>query len=675
MAKSVRGGFFLRKNPLGIVLFGCIYSGFAAWAGGSQAAQPNDLKHLSLEDLGNVEVTTVSKEPEDIWQTPAAIYVLTQEDIRRSGATTLPDLLRTVPGVEVAELEGNQWAVGIRGFNSPLSKDVLLLIDGRSTYTPLFEGVYWDVQDVLLDDVDRIEIIRGPGGTIWGANAVNGVINIITRHGKDTQGALLSDSGGQVDRINTYARIGLHRGAKVQYSFFVKGLSREDEINPNFNPYDRWNLAHAGFHADWSVTSRDSLSVQGDIYKGQSGQQVSYGSYAPLAQLVVDDMFDVSGGNILANWEHHYDGGSDFHGQIYFDRTHRLGNEFGETRDTINLDFIDHLKMIPHRDVILGAGVRFSPSNVIQTQPTVDFEPHSQTDYIYSGFLQDAVHLPYRVTFTIGSKLEYNNYTGFEVQPNARVLWNPMTHATLWAGASRAVRTPGRLDRDLQLTDVYVISPPILVHIEGNPNFHSEDLLGYEAGYRQLFTPRLYVDVAAFKNHYTHLESFGARFNSTITTPVAATVLNIPYANGIDSATDGLEIAPDFKPTSWWELKGNFSHVHIAAQPRPGFNDTSTAASYEGSSPHRMATFQSLLNLPHGVEFDFDYRFVSRLPAQKAQSYQTMDAHASWKLCKSFRLNFAGRNLLQPEHEEFLGDNDNPVGIRRTVYGGLTWTH
>jgi len=669
------------KCPLtfaGAIIFVLAFFVPAMNAAGSQGpfdVPPSQLKSLSLEQLGNVEVTTQSKEPTEIWNTPAAVYVLTHDDIRRSGATTLPDLLRTVPGVEVAELEGNQWAVGIRGFNGPYSKDILLLIDGRSTYTELFEGVYWDVQDVLLDDVDRIEIIRGPGGTIWGANAVNGVINIITRHAADTQGALATGISGHVDRFNGAVREGFKYSDSLQLRVFAKGFAREDELNPNDDPYDQWHLAHGGFRTDWSFTKHDTLTVQGNLYMGKSGQSISIGTYAPPQQLVWDDTFAVSGGDAIFTWDHHYTGGSDIHLQGYFDRTNRQGTEFGETRSTVDLDFIDHLAALPRQDLIWGAGLRFSPSNFIQTQATVDFEPHQETDYIYSAFLQDTFRLaPNRVSLTLGSKFENNNYTDFEIQPSARAMWNITPHSMLWSAISRAVRTPGRLDRSLQVTDVDLVKPPLLVRVQGNPNFVSEVLIGYEAGYRQLLTHTLFADVAAFHNQYDDLECYGPRTVSTITTPVAATVLTIPYANGIKGVTDGIEIAPDWKPTSWWELKGNFSHVHINVRPKPGFNDTGTVASDEGSSPHRTATLQSQFNLPHSVEFDFDYRFVSRLPAENVQSYQTIDTHIGWVVNKSVRLTVSGRNLLQPHHHEFYGDNDNPVGIRRAVYAGITWT-
>jgi len=666
----------VRVSCLACCLLVCALQAVGASLPSSPAA-PQQLKSLSLEQLGNIEVTTVSKEPEGVWRTPAAIYVLTQDDIRRSGATTLPDLLRTVPGVEVAEMQSNQWAVGIRGFGSQFSRGVLLLIDGRSAYTELFEGVYWDVQDVPLQDIDRIEIIRGPGGTIWGANAVNGVINIITRNSADTQGVLGNGLSGHVDRFNGTLRAGWRHGKHLQYRLYAHGLVREPEINPHFDRYDHWDLSHGGFRADWTPTLNNQVTLQGDLYMGHSGQQVGVGFYNPAMQGSVDGTQAVSGGDVLLHWNHEYADHSDFRFQAYFDRTNRQGPQFGETRNTIDFDFIHHFAAF-HEDFIWGAGARLSPSYFIQTQPTVDFLPHRQMDYIYSLFGQDTIHLiPDTLSLELGTKLEYNNFSRFEYQPDARLLWNPAAHVTLWAGMQRAVRTPGRLDQDLELTGVASSNPAILVRIEGDPSFQSEVLLGEEAGYRQLLTGKLFVDVAAFHNRYEKLESYGNLSIVPIANPIAALLINVPYANGIDGNTDGIEIAPDWKPTSWWNLKGNYSYLHIKTQPRPayaGSTNANYAAGYNGSSPHRESTLQSYFGLPRGLELDLDLRYVSRLPAQSVKDYTTGDAHLSWQAGKQWRFFVAGRNLLQPSHREFTGDNGNPVGIRREVFGGITWT-
>ena len=645
-----------------------------AWAAPQPQPEPQQLKSMSLEQLGSLEVTTVSKEPEEVWKTPAAIYVVTQDDIRRSGATTLPDLLRTVPGVEIEEMQSNQWAVGIRGFNGQFSRDVLLLIDGRSAYTELFEGVYWDVQDVPLQDIDRIEIIRGPGGTVWGANAVNGVINIITKRAADTQGTLASAIGGQVDRFNGVVREGWTTGDTFSARVFAHGFARQPELDPKHEHYDDWHLVHGGFRADWTPNLRDSVSVVGDLYTGQSGQQIGLGVYRPLMQATVNGNQAISGGDVVVNWSRQYSHKGDFHLESYFDRTNRQGPQFGETRDTVDFDFVHHMGL-KRNDVIWGLGARLSPSYFIQSQATVDFQPHRQTDYIYSLFAQDTVDLvPEVLHLEFGTKLMDNNFSGFEYQPNVRLLWNPGVHTTLWAAIQRAVRTPGRLDQDLELTGVASSNPALLVRIEGDPFFKSEVLLGYEAGYRQLLLPKLYVDLAGFHNRYEKLQSYGKISFSTINTPVTATVINVPYANGIDANTEGFEIAPEWRPTTWWELKGNYSYLHLHSQPRPGYSDTGTAASYNGSSPHRESSLQSFFAIPGGVELDADVRYASRLPAQSVPDYTTGDARISWKRGKHFEIFAAGRNLLQPSHQEFTGDNGNRVGIRREIYGGVTWT-
>ena len=652
-------------------------AGYAQHPPRNEEAQVQQLSKLSLADLGNIEVTTVTKEPEDVWQTPAAVYVLTQNDIRRSGATTLPDLLRTVPGVEVAQIQSNNWAVGIRGFGSQFSRGVLLLIDGRSAYTELFEGVYWDVQDVPLDDIERIEIIRGPGGTIWGANAVNGVINIITKDARDTQGTLATALSGHVNRFNGTLREGLHDG-RFYYRVFAHGFQRESELNPGFDAYDRWHQVHGGFRADWDSSRRDTFSLDADIYMGQSGQQFSRVVYQPLTEVAADGTQDVSGGDLNLHWDHRYSGGSDLRVQAYYDRTNRHGPELGETRNTFNVDAVDRVLLGSRNDVIWGAGVRLGPSNFIQEQSNLDFLPHRQNDYIYSTFVQDTVQLvPDRLNFIAGTKLEYNNFSRFEYQPSVRLLWNPTHHSTLWGAISRAVRTPGRLDQDVQRTQVISAKPPVLGRIEGSPGFRSEVLIGYEAGYRQLLARDLFVELAGFHNRYEKLEGYGSGSLSAITNPIAATVLTVPLVNSVDGNTDGIEIAPDWKVNSWWDLKGNYSYLHIKTEPRPGYGGgfaQVNANSYNGTSPHRETTAQSYFDLPHGFDFNLEYRFVSRIPAQGVKSYQTADGHADWQIRRNWSLFVTGRNLLQPQHQEFNGDNGNRVGIRRAVYAGITWS-
>lgn len=636
------------------------------------------LKSLSLEDLGKLDVTSVSKQPEEVWRTPAAIYVLTHQDIVRSGATTIPDMLRLIPGVQVSQSQSDQWAVGIRGFDGQFSRGLLVLIDGRSVYTPLFQGVYWDVQDLPIDSIDRIEVIRGPGGSIWGPNAVNGVINIITRPAAETQGTDVHlDGGSAIEHFNGAVRQGFSPRPGVQVRMYAKGFDRGPELNPGHDPYDHWRQERGGFRADWKPDSSDKVMATGMIYGGRSGVENAIGVFTPPEQAVVDGTNRVSGGDVVLRWDRALNGGSNFYVQGYFDRTNRATPQFDETRDTWDLDFIGNIGALARQDLIVGAHLRESPSSVIQTQRTVDFEPHRQNDTFYSFFAQDAINFfNDNVTLTLGSKFENNNFSGWGAEPSARLLWHPTSRTTLWGAVSRGLRIPGRVDRDLTLIGNVIPSPPIFVAVHGNPNFKPEVLIGSEAGYRQLLTTKLYLDITAFHNQYDDLESYGGPIPlfTFPTRPYPYTSINVEYANGLKGVSDGVEIAPDWRPCSWWELRGSFSHLHMALHSKPGFSQASYAQMEEGSSPDRQASAQSVFSFPHEIEVVPDYRYVSALPAEPAKAWQTADAHVSWSFAKHYTLSMNGRNLLQPWHFEFAGDNSNPVGIRREYYAGLEWS-
>ena len=669
--------FLSKGTALAIVVLACTA---VCSAGPLEKTSPNpeqELKSMSLEQLGNVRVSSVSKQPQEVWKTPAAIYVLTSEDIRRSGATTIPELLRLVPGVQVSRSQSDDWAVGIRGFASGFSKDLLVLIDGRSVYTPLFEGVYWDVQDLPLQDIDRIEIIRGPAGTIWGANAVNGVINIITKRARDTQGFSASaQGGGAVNRLIGVTQQGWSPRPNLQMRIYAKGFNRGPELNPGNDPYDDWHEERGGFRADWQPNGHDTVMAEADIYQGEVGGQNTIGTFTPPAQEIVQGAQPVSGGDLVMRWDRALSAKSDFYLQAYFDRTNRKSLQFDETRDTFDLDFVDHIGSLPRQDIIFGVGLRESPSNLIQTRATVNFTPNKLTDYIYSGFLQDKFDIvPDRLAAILGTKIQDNNYSGVGVEPSARLLWNPTVHQTVWAGVSRALRVPGRVDQDLTLIGNFVPSPPVFVTIRGNPNFKPEVLIGWEAGYRTLLMPNLYMDLSLFHNQYDDLESYGEPIFTTSfpTQPYPYTSLNATFANGVKGVTDGLELAPDWKPFSWLNLRGTYSHVHMHLHSKAGFNQASYVASYEGSSPNHIATVQALVTLPHGIEIDPDYRYMSALPAQKVPAYQTADAHLAWKFTRHLEISASGRNLLQPSHREFLGNNSNQVEIRRSLFAGIRW--
>jgi iron complex outermembrane recepter protein len=649
-----------------------------SWSEEPESGQDSSvpLKHLSLEQLGDVEVTTTSKEPKEVWNTPAAVFVITQDDIRRSGATSIPEVLRLAPGVEVARMDSDHWSVGIRGFGAILASKLLVLIDGRSVYTPLFAGVYWQAQATPLEDIERIEVIRGPGGTIWGANAVDGVINIITKSAKDTRGAIVSLGGGNVDEGASTVRYGSGNGGGFNYRVYGMGFDRGAEFHSAGSNFDDWRMGQAGFRTDSDGGGRDTFTFQGDIYREGSGEATTYALYSPPSQVNVYGTAELSGGNLLGRWKRALGEGSDFQLQAYIDRTNHFEPEFGETRDTFDIDFLDHLTLPWQQNFLWGLGARVSPANLVQTVPTINFLPHHLTDQVYSGFAQDEIpFFSHRLSLTLGSKLEHNNYTGFEVQPSARLLWNATPRQSLWSSITRAVRTPSRLDEDIQLTDFATVTPlPIYLQVDGNRQFRSEELLGYEAGYRALITSHFYLDVAAFHNNYNDVYSFqvGTFFLEPSPPPVHA-ILPLLTSNGIRGTTKGFEVAPDWKPTGWWELRPSYSHLELLMEDVPGSNDPTSVAGYEGSSPRHQATVQSLLNLPKKLEFAQTYRYVSALPAQTVKSYSTADARVGWVFIRQMELSVVGQNLLQPNHAEFGGDPGGLVGIKRSVYGQITW--
>ena len=651
-----------------MVFTGLVNQSFAAPQEDQTKGTP--LKQLSLAELGNVEVTTTSKEPEQIWKTSAAIYVLTQDEIRRSGATSIPEVLRLVPGVEVARINSNIWSVGIRGFGSAFSKSVLVLIDGRSVYTPLFAGVDWDTQNVMLEDIERIEVIRGPGGTIWGSNAVNGVINIITKSAKDTRGTYASTSSGNLSQSESGARYGAKHGNNLDYRAYAMGFGRMPEFHSDGDNYDAWQLGQAGFRADSRLTDRDTLTVQGDLYKGNVGQQVAIGSFSPPAQLNVNGNEDVSGGNLLGRWRRELGNASDLQVQAYYDRTYRLGPQVGETRNTFDIDLLHHFILEQRHEIIWGFGARWSPSDIIQTVPTVNFLPHHQDDNIYSAFVQDQIAIVQnKLWLTLGSKFEHNIFTGWENEPSGRVLWTPTSHQTVWAAVTRAVRTPSRIDEDLQLTGFVSTPPPIYICVCDNAKFVSETLLGYEAGYRKLLGPRFYLDIAAFHNKYNDLTSFGdATISLTTTPPPLAVLISLPFANGIMGSTNGGEFSPEWKATPWMEMKATYSYVTMNLEDKPTHTKTSYVSTYEGSSPHNEVTAQLLFNLPRGFEFDPTYRYVGALPALGVNAYHTADARVGWHFAKKFDLSITGQNLFQPRHAE-----SGSVLVERSAYAQITW--
>jgi iron complex outermembrane receptor protein len=644
-----------------------------------RAQQPDPtegrLKGLSLEQLGNIEVTTVSKGPIKLSQTSAAIYVITQEDIRRSGVRSLPEALRLAPGVDVAQIDSVKWAVGIRGFESRLSRAVLVLIDGRSVYSPLFHGVYWEVQDTLLEDVDRIEVIRGPGGTIWGANAVNGVINIITKSARDTRGTLVAVGGGNVEQGMANVRVGGGNDSGFNYRVYAKGTDQSPEFHSDNKQFDDWRRVQGGFRTDWDINARDSLTVQGDIYDGLSGESVKGTSLSPPGSSIVDQNAQLSGGNILARWQRTFSAGSDIQIQGYYDRVNRLQANQAEYRNTFDLDFVHHLTLGRGQDFIYGAGVRESPASLPEIVSTYVFSPNQRVDQLYTAYAQDTIPLVTdKLSFTGGAKLLHSSFTGFDVEPSARLLWTPTSNRTIWGAVTRAVRTPSDTEDTLQNTALVSDNPLVFSRTTGDGRFTSETLIGYEVGYRSLVSKTVSVDIATFYNRYNHLLSLEPRTPYTEVDD-GTPVLIYPYinGNGVQGTTKGFEITPNWKPRDWWRLEASYSWLLMDMHTVASSLDTTTVGSLEGSSPRQQGRIQSYFDISRNLELSATWRYVSALPYYGLPGYQTADVRAGWRVVRHVEFAVTGQNLLQPHHFEFGGDPGPLVGIKRNVFASLTF--
>jgi iron complex outermembrane receptor protein len=658
----------MRSRRLAVVALGQ----WMAAAGLAQATttqeRPRDLTELSLTELANLEVISVAKRPEQRSRTPAAVTVITQQEIRRSGATSLAELLRLGPGVHAVKINSSQWAVGIRGFTSRLARSQLALVDGRSVYTPLFAGTYWEVQDTLLQDVERVEIVRGPGGTLWGANAVNGVVNVVTRSARETQGLLVSAGGGVEERAFAAIRYGGRMGERGGYRVYAKGRIRDGGHDASAPDFDEWRMGQIGFRTDWDAGTRDELTVQGDLYGGRLGQRTTLAFYSPPFGRTVERESPVSGGNLVGRWQRRLGGDSTLQVLAYYDHTSRTEANFSEARDTVDLDFQHRLAMSPAHDLVWGAGYRFSQGRTGGIE-TVVFEPRRRSDDLVSAFVQDEVRLfADRLRVTLGTKLERNDYSGFELQPSGRILFAPGDRHSFWGAITRAVRTPSRVEHDLRLDASIAAAEPVFARVTSSRAFDSERMYAYEAGYRAHVNPRLTLDAAAFYNRYPNLLSLepGPPFSEG-----GRTFLPLLIDNLVEARTAGVEIAADAALSGRWTAHVAYSYLDVDVEPRPGSRDTSQSA-LEGASPRHSAVVWTAMTVRPDVDLWAALRWVDALPAQDVEAYTTLDLRLAWRPSGGVELSLVGRDLMG-RHAEFAAGSAAATEVEPSVYGEVAW--
>ena len=611
--------------------------------------EPAELTQLSIEELMQIDVTSVSRRSERVIGAAAAVAVITGEEIRRLGATNLPDALRLTASLQVAQLNGYTWAVSSRGFNLNSANKLLVLIDGRSIYTPLFSGVFWESQDVFLEDIDRIEVIRGPGATLWGANAVNGVINILTKSAKATQGGLASVGAGNETRALGSFRHGGTIGEGTYYRAYGKYTYQDALGLPgggSGSGRDPFRRGQAGFRVDHEDQGAGAFTVQGDLYRGLAGQ------------LTREDT-ELEGGNLLGRWSRSLSEASNLELQVYYDVTDRLTpNFFGERRDTFDIDFQHRYSFNNRHDLIWGGGYRVSHDDVMNSRE-VGFFPAKDTQELFSAFVQDEIVFNPRLRVTLGSKFEHQETTGFEVQPSARFAWTPTERRTLWGAVSRAVRTPTRLDQDVRF-----FTASGATQVRGDEDFQSEDLIAYELGYRIQPRPEMFLDAAVFYHDYDQLRS-----QERSPTPSG---LPIVLANELNAETWGLELRAQYEPIPNWRLHAGYAFLEKDFSLDPGSTDP-TGGFGEGNDPRHRFTLRSYLDLPGRFELDSMVRYVSRLPRPVVPSYTALDLRLGWRASNGLELSLVGQNLLDASHPEFGAPTPRREEIERGFYGRATW--
>ena len=603
------------------------------------------LKNRTLEELMQMEVTSFSKRAEKAFDVPASIQVITSEDIRRSGATSLPEALRLAPNLDVAQVDSRQWAISARGFNGTTANKLLVLIDGRNVYTPLYSGVFWDAQNVFLEDVDRIEVISGPGATLWGTNAVNGVINVITKNAKDgtSQGLHLASNAGTQERFDGSGRYGLSLGGNGAIREYIMNFNKHDSRLTNGDEAnDRWSITQGGFRSDWDVLDNAHLTFQGDVYGGS------------IRQIAGDDI-GVSGENLLERWTQTLDGPKQYSIQAYYDRTHRIiPAVFGEDIETIDLDAQHRFPPGDDHDVVIGAGFRYMNDHV-NNSSALAFIPDFLVMRVYSAYIQDEISLfQHQVKFTLGSKFEHNEFSGFEYQPSAKISWLFSSTQMAWGSITRALRTPSRIDRDFYVPQ----TPPYL--LAGGTNFISEKVIAYELGYRTQPYSVLTFEVATFYNLYDDLRSVEPGPPFTL-------------QNGLEGTTYGAEIIFNYQLTDRWRWKTAYSYFQKEIRVKPWSHDVNNGQG-EGNDPRHKLKLNSSIDLPGDIEFDAWLRVIDELPNTSARvpGYVEVDIRVGWRAAHGMAFSISGQNLLQDQHHEF-GAPATFRDIPRSVYGRITW--
>ncbi len=643
---------------------------------------------LSLEDLLSMEVTSVSKKKQNLNEVAAAVFVITQEDIRRSGVTSIPEALRLAPGIQVARMDANKWAITSRGFDHQFANKLLVMIDGRSVYTPSFSGVYWDVQDTVLEDIDRIEVIRGPGATIWGANAMNGVINIITKSASDTQGVLVSAGAGNEEKSFLSLRYGGALSARSSARAFIKLNERDSSwlTSRDGQGEDDSRSARGGFRIDSLLTETDQWTLQGDIYDVDNSQALNQwldpydpasAAYAPDFRLLnVRDEMKSQGWNLLTRWDHQIDSSANTSLQFYLDHAEHSETMVDMEIDTIDFDFRHQFSWLENHDLIWGLGYRQINSEYINTF-LLQMLPPEQSSWTFNLFLQDEIALTEKTTLTLGSKYEKHKRLGANLQPSIRLSSKLDENKLVWGSISRAVRNPSTAELHSRVTaNVIPAMPPFLPvpvvqYSLGNENIESEKLLAYEIGYRWQTLAHLSIDGTLFYNDYDDILTYRAVTPSPVT--------DIIYDNELTASSKGFELSVDWRVREWWKIQANYSALAVSVKKKDPNNTLAILLDvYEDSAPRRLISLRSLMDLAYQTSLDLWVYYSSELKnssfslGKGAAAYSSVNLRFAWRPRKNIQLSLVGLNLNNRRHAEFTGELFSPASeVERSIYAQI----
>ncbi len=644
------------------------------------SSDQDELINLSVEDLLNVEVISVAKKAKSLNDSPAAIFVISQDDIHRIGATSVPEALRLAPGLDVSRIDSNKWAISVRGFNGRFANKLLVLIDGRNTYTRAFSGVYWENQDVMLEDVERIEVIRGPGATLWGANAVNGVINIITKHSADTQGGLLVAGGGTEEQGFGAFRYGGRLSKDTTARAYIKGFKRDENTHHSGEEAgDDWDKVQGGFKVDSQLTAQDSLTVQGDAYRSMINQNSTYPQFTAPYQYNFNETIDTFGGNLLARHQHIFSSTSEYSIQVFYDFYERNQTFVDDSRHVIDIDFQHRFCLLNWNDIVWGAEYRYTHDQFHINSKNNFVAPLSRNDQLFSAFVQDEITLiDNSLWLTLGSKFEYNDYTDFEIQPTARLMWAPHHRHRLWAAVSRAVRTPSRLEYGTK--NLAAVTPPhssanpmaTAIFFEGTSQFSAEQVISYEIGYRSTAIENLSIDFTAFYNDYHNLRSM-RQSQPSFNPATGVFEISNTFSNNAKAQTYGFEIATVWQMLDWWRWDANYSLLKTdIAGPK--------AENITAKSPQQHVSLRSSITPWQDINLDILFRYVDSNTAigffgsETIKDYLSMDIRLAWQPVKDIELSLTGQNLLADQHLEYRQEAiTTPTKIERGFYGKVSW--